>query len=219
MALEVPYRSIPDMFRQRVAATPDREALGYPTPDEGIAWLTWAGADRRVTAIAAGLIGLGVRPEDRVAILCSTRVEWILADFGVMCAGAATTAIYSTTEPDEAVFIARDSGSTVVIAENAAQAAKLAEADLRHVILIDAPGEPADPGSPDDTPPRPGEVRPAPRTLTLAELERRGLAPPAPAPTPGDRGHQPAGAASPAPPSSTPPPPPLPQDDRRGASR
>src|SRR5438874_4663477 len=153
MALDVPYRSIPDMFRQRVAATPDRGALGYPTPDEGIAWLTWAEAEKRVTAIAAGLIGLGVAPEDRVAVLCSTRVEWILADFGVMCAGAATTAIYPTTEPDEAVFIVRDSGSTVLFAENAGQAAKVAEADLRHVILIDGSDG-----------------------LTLAELERRGAA-------------------------------------------
>src|SRR6266545_1044792 len=156
MALDVPYRSIPDMFRQRVAATPDRAALGYPTPDAGIGWFTWAEAERRVTAIAAGLIGLGVAPEDRVAILCSTRVEWILADFGVMCAGAATTAIYPTTEPDEAVFIVRDSGSTVLIAENAEQTAKVAEADLAHVIVID--------GEPDS-----GQ-------LSLAELERRGAA-------------------------------------------
>ena len=153
MALDVPYRSIPDMFRRRVAATPDRDALGHPTPDEGIAWLTWAQADKRVTAIAAGLIGLGVAPGDRVAILCGTRVEWILADFGINCAGAATTAIYPTTEPDEAVFIVRDSGSKVLIAENAAQAAKVAEADLAHVVVIDGDGD-----------------------LTLAELERLGAA-------------------------------------------
>src|SRR2546423_10143667 len=164
MALDVPYRCIPDMFRQRVAATPDRAALGYPTPDEGIAWLTWAEAEKRVTAIAAGLIGLGVAPEDRVAVLCGTRVEWILADFGVMCAGAATTAIYPTTEPDEAVFIVRDSGSTVLFAENAEQAAKVTEADLRQVILIDG-----EPGA---------------GHLTLAELERRGAAAPPPGPRP-----------------------------------
>ncbi len=156
MALDVPYRSIPDMFRQRVAATPDRAALAHPTPDEGIAWLTWAEVDQRVTAIAAGLIGLGVVPEDRVAILSGTRLEWILADFAVNCAGAATTAIYPTTEPDEAVFIVRDSGSKVLIAENADQAAKLAEADLTSVVVMD--GEPGD-----------GQ-------LTLAELERRGAA-------------------------------------------
>src|SRR2546421_11527569 len=183
MALDVPYRCIPDMFRQRVAATPDREALGYPTPDEGIAWLTWAEAEKRVTAIAAGLIGLGVAPEDRVAVLCGTRVEWILADFGVMCAGAATTAIYPTTEPDEAVFIVRDSGSTVLFAENAEQAAKVTEADLRQVILIDG-----EPGA---------------GHLTLTELERRGGAPLVEDPRPGGRAVEQGGPGSLAPPIYT----------------
>ena len=30
MALEVPYRSIPDMFLKRVAATPDGQAFAVP---------------------------------------------------------------------------------------------------------------------------------------------------------------------------------------------
>ena len=149
--MDVPYRSIPDMLRQRVADSPERPALGFPTPEAEIAWLTWAEVDQRVTALAAGLVELGVAPGDRVAILSSTRVEWILADFAVMCAGAVTTAIYPTTEPDEAVFIARDSGSRVVIAENEAQAAKVAEAQPAHAIIIDGPAE-----------------------LTLAELEAKG---------------------------------------------
>src|SRR5512147_1611141 len=57
MALEVPYRSIPDLLSQRVAATPAKEALGYPTADGGVGWLTWAEVGRRADAIAAGLIG------------------------------------------------------------------------------------------------------------------------------------------------------------------
>jgi long-chain acyl-CoA synthetase len=155
MALDVPYRSIPDMVRRRVAATPDRAALGYPTPDEQVAWLTWAEVGARATAIGAGLIRLGVRPEDRIAILSSTRLEWILADFGVMCAGAATTTVYPTTGPEEATFILRDSGSTVVIAEDAAQVAKVAEAGLREVIVIEGT---------------------APGATSLAEVERQGAA-------------------------------------------
>src|SRR5215469_12329304 len=139
MALSVPYRSIPDMFRQRVAATPDREALGHPTPDEQVAWLTWAQVGQQAYAIAAGLVGLGVRPEDRVAILSSTRVEWILADFGIMCAGAATTTVYPTTEPEDAQYILNDSGSTVLIAEDPRQVAKAADGTtgIRHVVIID----------------------------------------------------------------------------------
>jgi long-chain acyl-CoA synthetase len=164
MALEVPYRSIPDMFLQRVAATPDRQALARPTPDDtGLEWLTWTQVADRAKAIAVGLHGLGVGTEDRVAILAGTSLEWVLADLGVMCAGGATTTVYPTTEPEDAVYIIGDSGSKVVIAENPTQALKLSGADLpavTHVVLIEGL---ADAGA-------------TPTQLTLAELEERGRA-------------------------------------------
>src|SRR5256885_16957131 len=55
--MDVPYRSIPDMLRQRVADSPDRPALAFPKPEEEIAWLTWAEVDQRVAALAAGAGG------------------------------------------------------------------------------------------------------------------------------------------------------------------
>ncbi|MEV1330180.1 long-chain fatty acid--CoA ligase [Micromonospora costi] len=162
MALDVPYRSIPDMFLKRVAATPDRHAFAHPAADDsGPVWLTWAEVGRRAKAIAAGLHGLGVGLEQPVAILANTRLEWVLADFGIMCAGGATTTVYPTTEPEDATYIIADSGSRVLFAENPTQAAKIAGADLpalSHVVLFD--------GDPD-----PGAALPQ---LTLAELERRG---------------------------------------------
>ena len=89
MALEVPYRSIPDMFLKRVAATPDGQA--FARADRGrhrrSVWLTWAQVGERAKAIAAGLHGLGVGLEDRVAILSGTRLEWVLVDLGINCAG------------------------------------------------------------------------------------------------------------------------------------
>ena len=163
MSLAIPYRSIPDMLAQRVAATPDARAFGYPDRDGGVGWMSWAEVGARATTIAAGLLGLGVASEDRVAILSSTRVEWLLADFGIMNAGGATTTVYPTTEPEEASFIIADSESVVLIAENAAQAAKISGATLdhlRHVVLIDAvAGESVSVGVP---------------VLSLAELEQRG---------------------------------------------
>jgi long-chain acyl-CoA synthetase len=138
----LPYRSIPDMFARRVAETPDRRAFACPAPDDAgdPVWLTWQQTADRVHAIAAALHDLGVRTEDRVAILSNTRVEWILADLGGMCAGAATTTVYPTTEPTDAEYIVRDSGSVVLFAENAEQAAKLAAVELKAVVLFD--GEP-----------------------------------------------------------------------------
>ncbi|MFF3854890.1 AMP-dependent synthetase/ligase [Micromonospora sp. NPDC002575] len=162
MSLDVPYRSIPDMFLKRVAATPDRPAFAHPAPDDsGPVWLTWAQVGQRARAVAAGLHGLGVGREDPVAILSSTRLDWVIADFGIMCAGSATTTVYPTTEPEDATYIVADSGSRVLFAENPAQAAKIAGATLpalTHVVLFD--------GTPD-----PAAAVPQ---LTLADLEERG---------------------------------------------
>ncbi len=137
--LQVPYRSIPDMFLQRVAASPTAKAIAGPS-DAGPVWLTWQQVSDRACAIAAGLHHLGVQPEDRVAIAAATRVEWLLVDLGILCAGAATTTIYPTTEPKDAAFILRDSGSRVFIAEDATQASKVVGTqlpDLTHVVIID----------------------------------------------------------------------------------
>jgi long-chain acyl-CoA synthetase len=146
------------MFLHRVAKTPAARAFAYPGQD-GPVWLTWRNVGDRATAIAAGLHALGVQPEDSVAIAAATRVEWILADLGIMCAGAATTTIYPTTEAKDAAYILSDSGAKVLIAEDAAQVAKTAGAslpNLTHVVVIDGTAEAAVP------------------VLTLAQLEEKG---------------------------------------------
>ncbi|WP_053750782.1 AMP-dependent synthetase/ligase [Streptomyces sp. MMG1533] len=162
--------SVAAVFLERVAATPDAEAYRYPVPaasGEGPDdWksLSWGQTAERVYSIAAGLIELGVQPEQRVALSSSTRVEWILADLGILCAGAATTTIYPQTNAEESAFILSDSGSKVLFAENAEQLAKAREKraelpDLTHVVVIDAAG-----------------VETGDWVLTLAELEQRGAA-------------------------------------------
>ncbi|MFF0474421.1 AMP-dependent synthetase/ligase [Streptomyces sp. NPDC004284] len=163
--------SVATLFLERVERTPDAEAYRYPVPaasgtgPDDWKTLNWGQAAERVYAIAAGLVDLGVEPEERVALASSTRVEWILADLGVMCAGAATTTVYPQTNAEESAFILSDSESKVLIAENAAQLAKAVErrADLprlRHVVVVDTAGVESD-----------GEF-----VLSLADLEARGKA-------------------------------------------
>ncbi|MFE0641318.1 AMP-dependent synthetase/ligase [Streptomyces sp. NPDC058877] len=163
--------SVATLFLERVERTPDAEAYRHPVPAASGTgpddWksLSWGQAAERVYAIAAGLIDLGVQPEERVALASSTRVEWILADLGVMCAGAATTTVYPQTNAEESAFILSDSESKVLIAEDAAQVAKAVECradlpDLHHVVVIDPAGV--------DT----GDEW----VVTLADLEARGRA-------------------------------------------
>ncbi|AIR98333.1 AMP-dependent synthetase/ligase [Streptomyces glaucescens] len=162
--------SVAGLFLERVAATPDAEAYRYPVPPASgqgpDAWqsLSWAQAAERVYAIAAGLIELGIEPEQCVALASATRIEWILADLGIMCAGAATTTIYPQTNADESAFLLSDSASRVLIAENAEQLAKArakrAELpELAHVVVIDTTG-----------------VETGDWVIGLGELEARGAA-------------------------------------------
>ncbi len=51
--------SVPRLFRDRVAATPNNEAFRYPDGTGGWTSVTWAQANERVDLIAAGLISLG----------------------------------------------------------------------------------------------------------------------------------------------------------------
>ncbi|MGA5043177.1 AMP-dependent synthetase/ligase [Streptomyces arboris] len=165
--------SVAALFIDRVAATPDGEAYRYPVPSasgEGPDdWksLSWGQAAKRVYAIAAGLIALGVQPEERVALSSATRVEWILIDLGVMCAGAATTTVYPSTNAEESAFILADSESRILIAEDAEQLAKARERrtelpDLAHVVVIDPAGV------------EPAEGDPEGWIITLDDLEARG---------------------------------------------
>jgi long-chain acyl-CoA synthetase len=142
---EPSLNTVAAMFLHRVAATPDREAYDYPANG---AWksLRWRDVGERVRAIACGLRALGLADEDRCAILCATRYEWLLADLGILLAGGATTTIYPSSTAAECTFILTDSGTRFAFVENAAQLAKLQSErerlpDVKKVILIDPDGE------------------------------------------------------------------------------
>ena len=109
-------------------------------PDENENWhsLTWAETGDRVTRLAAGLVSLGIQPEERVAIASGTRLEWILADLAIVAAGAATTTVYPSTMSDDVAYILADSDSRIVFAEDDEQVAKLREkhSELPSIIKV-----------------------------------------------------------------------------------
>jgi long-chain acyl-CoA synthetase len=117
-------RSVAHLLLDRVRVSPEREAFRYP---EGDGWrsVSWRLVGERVRRVAAGLLALGISPEDRVAIASSTRYEWVLADLGIMCSGAATTTVYPATGPEDLRFILADSQSRIIFAEDDAQVDKI----------------------------------------------------------------------------------------------
>ena len=119
-----PAASVGRLFLDRVEATPSAEAFRHPIAG-GWASVTWGQTAETVRTLAAGLLALGIGPQERAAIVSSTRIDWLYADLAVMCAGAATTAIYPSTAVEDVGYILTDSGARIVFAEDDIQIAKL----------------------------------------------------------------------------------------------
>src|SRR4029077_14841691 len=138
---EPTFRSVVEMFLHRVASTPDAEAM---SGKRGGQWhaLTWRETERRVRAVAGGLLSLGLQKGERAAILATSRPEWVIADLGILAGGGATSTIYTSNTAEESAYIRVNSDARFCFVENAMQDAKLREVrdQLGHVaqlILID----------------------------------------------------------------------------------
>ena len=139
--------TIPTLLDWRIKQTPDKEAFRYRGPAED-QWhsLTWSQAGKKIEWLAAGLVELGLQIGDRVAIVSSTRIEWILADLATNVAGGATTTIYPNTHGEDFEHIITHSDSQLLVAENESQLEKLtgcetANQQVRNVILIEGEGQ------------------------------------------------------------------------------
>jgi long-chain acyl-CoA synthetase len=125
--------------------------------------MTWRQAGARVNAIAAGLLSLGLHREERVGILCNTRVEWLICDLGILAAGGATTTVYPSSTPEDCAFILADSDTRYAFVEDASQVDKLRAhksemPKLAKLVLID--------GAPD--------AKDGDWVISLADLESKG---------------------------------------------
>src|SRR3990172_12267598 len=71
--------------------------------------LTWAQVREIVRELALGLLDLGRKPGDAVALLSQSRAEWVQADFAILSVGAVTVPIYPTYPPEQIAYFLSDS--------------------------------------------------------------------------------------------------------------
>src|ERR1700728_4554455 len=140
-ATHIEAANLAQLFLQRVEKSGDKEAFRIPENGDWTS-ISWRQAADRVEPLAAGLLSLGVEPEDRIGIASTTRLEWILADLAILCSGAATTTVYPSTNAEDTAYILADSGSKIVFAEDDTQLKKLTEQrgelpTLTKVVLFD----------------------------------------------------------------------------------
>src|ERR1700686_5181530 len=82
------------------------------------AWVdhSWNEISEAAGKLRGGLVKLGVKPGDRVAILSENCPEWIVVDQAVLGLGAVVVPLYTTSGLEETAHVINDSGAKVIAA-------------------------------------------------------------------------------------------------------
>ncbi|HYN35584.1 MAG TPA: long-chain fatty acid--CoA ligase [Actinomycetota bacterium] len=116
--------SIVHKFWERVREHPDKVALRHKVNGD---WkdITWRDYGNSVKRAGKGLLALGLKNGDKMALLAGNRPEWHIADIGCMSTGVATAPVYITNSPDQVRHVIEDSDSKVAVVENPDQLEKI----------------------------------------------------------------------------------------------
>lgn len=119
--------TIPRLLRHRARTI--GSALALREKDHGI-WkrYSWAHYYDKAREVALGLLSLGIRPGDRIAIASENTPEWFYADLGAQMIGAIAVGIYPTNPWPELQYIVRHSGARVVVTGDQEQTDKVLDA-------------------------------------------------------------------------------------------
>ena len=106
-----PTPLLPDLIAQNGRWLADRPALV-----DGAATLTWREFAAATARVANGLAALGIRPRERVAVLMESRLETVLALFGIVRAGAVAVPLNVSMNDAAVAAMCADAGCVAVFA-------------------------------------------------------------------------------------------------------
>lgn len=109
--------TLANVFAKSVKANATRPALRWKRNSE---WrqMTYADLESRVRDFAHGLMSLGVRKGDRVAIFSRNSPEWAITDWANVTSGFVTIPIYDTLTAEKAAYILKDAAAKVVVVQS-----------------------------------------------------------------------------------------------------
>jgi long-chain acyl-CoA synthetase len=88
---------------------------------------TWKEYLEKVKYFSLGMIALGFKPGDRIAIIGDNKPEWVIAELAAQSAGGFGTGIYQDSILKEVAYIINHSETKFVIAEDQEQVDKILE--------------------------------------------------------------------------------------------
>jgi long-chain acyl-CoA synthetase len=126
MAVAVDFSTIPEMFDRITTkyATDERPMLMHKVEKQYMG-ISFTKCRRKVELFALGLASLGVKNEEKVAIISENRPDWVVADMGIVALGAVDVPIYPTLTPPQIAYILNDAEVKIVIVSNTLQLGKI----------------------------------------------------------------------------------------------
>jgi long-chain acyl-CoA synthetase len=94
-----------------------QKALFYKEGDEwkGISWKEFG---ERIDNAAKGLLELGAKENDMIAIYSSNRPEWVISDYAIMSIRCSTVAIYASNTAEQAEYIVDDARCKIIFVDD-----------------------------------------------------------------------------------------------------
>ena len=134
------FNSVVSLFNQQCKELKDSPYLWRKVEGKFLS-LSWLEVQKKVNALAKGLISLGILKGDRVVILSENRPEWQIADLAIMSIGGITVPAYTTSTTSDYKHIINHSEARCIIVSSNDLALKAIPATLnskcKNVILID----------------------------------------------------------------------------------
>nr|APD71884.1 non-ribosomal peptide synthetase 6 [Streptomyces sp.] len=128
---DVPAATLPALFEEQVARTPDAPAVAFEDTE-----LTFAELDVRVNRLARLLIERGAGPERLVAVAVDRSVDLVAAVLAVVKTGAAYLPLDVEQPAERVAFVLEDAAPALLVATTAT-AGRLAAGDVPVLVLDD----------------------------------------------------------------------------------
>ena len=133
-------QTIPDLFIHGVERFPDNP-LVYEKVEGKYQAITYKELQKDVIAFASGLLSLGIRKGDRIALLAEGRSEWLISELAMLFLGIIDVPLsIKLNEPSELKFRLQHSGCTYIIVSerqlDKVTAIRNELSDLKNLIII-----------------------------------------------------------------------------------
>lgn len=137
----MPYRNLIELHRLQALALGPRPALRFKR-NGMYCDLTWEEYYRRSLHCAAALVAAGIRVGDRVGLVAENRAEWLLADMGILAAGAVNVTPHAPLTARQIHYQLQDAGVRWLFVSSRGQMEKIRAIrpelpDVQGVVVFD----------------------------------------------------------------------------------